>query len=141
MRHVFALVLLALLAAVCTVPVEAQPMLKRQAQFGVWPAPVTQDMADELGLDAPTGVLIQQVMDGLTGAALGLEAGADRARVHAGLDDLHGDHAPHGLGLLGLVDHAEAALAEQTADPWLLPDLAKFSDIRSLLSQVAIMPA
>ncbi|MEO1478987.1 MAG: alpha/beta fold hydrolase [Bacteroidota bacterium] len=75
MRHVFALVLLALLAAVCAVPVEAQPMLKRQAQFGVWPAPVTQDMAAELGLDAPTGVLIRQVMDGLTGAALDLEAG------------------------------------------------------------------
>ncbi|MEM8600475.1 MAG: PDZ domain-containing protein, partial [Bacteroidota bacterium] len=75
MRYVSAPVLLVLLLVVAAVPTEAQPTLKRQAQLGIWPAPVTQDIADELGLDAPTGVVIQQVMDGLTGAALGLQAG------------------------------------------------------------------
>ncbi|MEM9997888.1 MAG: alpha/beta fold hydrolase [Bacteroidota bacterium] len=69
-----ALVLLLTLAA-GLLPAEAQPVLKRQAQFGVWPAPVTPDIAAELGLEAPTGVVIQQVMDGLTGDALELEAG------------------------------------------------------------------
>ena len=47
---------------------------------------------------------------------LGLKPRDDRPRVHARLDDLERDHASHGLGLLGLVDHAEAALAEDLAD-------------------------
>ncbi|MEM6782185.1 MAG: alpha/beta fold hydrolase [Bacteroidota bacterium] len=75
MHYVFALALLVLLVVAGPVPAEAQPTLQRQAQFGIWPVPVTQDIADELGLDAPTGVMVQQVMDGLTGTALELEAG------------------------------------------------------------------
>ena len=46
------------------------------------------------------------------GLPLGLEAGEDLAAVHAGLDDLQGDHALHRLGLLGHVDGAHAAFAD-----------------------------
>src|SRR6266540_4442743 len=46
------------------------------------------------------------------GLPLGLEARDDLAAVHAGLDDLEGDLALHGLGLLGQEDRAHAALAE-----------------------------
>ena len=43
---------------------------------------------------------------------LGLEAGDDLAGVHARLDDLEGDLAPDGLGLLGHEDDAHAAFAD-----------------------------
>ena len=46
------------------------------------------------------------------GLPLGLEAGDDLPAVHARLDDLEGDLALHGLGLLGHVDGAHAALAD-----------------------------
>ena len=46
------------------------------------------------------------------GLALGLEAGDDVLRVHAGLDDLERDAAADGLELLGHVDDAHAALAD-----------------------------
>jgi hypothetical protein len=46
------------------------------------------------------------------GLALGLEAGDDLAGVHAGLDDLEGDLAVHGLALLGHPDLAHAAFAD-----------------------------
>ena len=45
--------------------------------------------------------------------ALGLEARDDVARVHAELDDLERDGAANGLGLLGQIDDAHAAFAEQ----------------------------
>ena len=46
------------------------------------------------------------------GLALGLEPGDDLLRVHPRLDDLQGDLAAHGLGLLGDVDDAHAPLAD-----------------------------
>ena len=49
------------------------------------------------------------------GLPLGLEAGHDFAGVHAGLDDLQGDRAADGLFLVGHVNDAHAALAEQLA--------------------------
>ena len=45
------------------------------------------------------------------GLALGLKAGHDLARVHAGLDDLESNFSPNGLLLLGHEDDAEAAFA------------------------------
>jgi hypothetical protein len=47
--------------------------------------------------------------------ALGLEAGDDLLGVHAQLDDLERDAADDGFGLLGHVDHAHAAFAQQMA--------------------------
>ena len=47
---------------------------------------------------------------------LGLEPRHHLTRVHAGLDHLHGDAPPRGL-LLGEVDLAHAALAEEAQDP------------------------
>jgi hypothetical protein len=44
--------------------------------------------------------------------ALGLETGDDLPRVHAELDDLQRDAAPHRCGLLGEVNDAAAALAD-----------------------------
>ncbi len=46
------------------------------------------------------------------GLPLGLEAGDDLPGVHARLDDLEGDLALHGAGLLGHVDGAHAAFAD-----------------------------
>jgi hypothetical protein len=43
---------------------------------------------------------------------LGLEAGQDGARIHAGLDELDGDEAFDRLGLLGHPDAAHAAFAD-----------------------------
>jgi hypothetical protein len=50
------------------------------------------------------------------------EPGDDLARVHARLDDLEGDLALHGLGLLGHEDCAHAAFAE------LLQELVRADD-------------
>ena len=46
------------------------------------------------------------------GLPLGLEAGDDLAAVHARLDDLDGDLALDGMGLLGHEDGAHAAFAD-----------------------------
>ena len=46
------------------------------------------------------------------GLPLGLEAGDDLLRVHAGLDELDGDQALDRLGLLGHPDRAHAAFAD-----------------------------
>ncbi len=43
---------------------------------------------------------------------LGLEAGDDRARVHAELDDFQRDAAPNGFLLVGQVHHAAAAFPD-----------------------------
>ena len=58
------------------------------------------------------------------GLALGLEAGHDLLGVHALLDDLQGDRAADGLGLLGLEDLAHAALADH-ADQVVGPDAVR----------------
>ena len=50
------------------------------------------------------------------GLSFGLEAGDDLFGVHAGLDDLERDLAADGLGLLGDVDDAHAALANLFAE-------------------------
>jgi len=47
---------------------------------------------------------------------LSLEARDDIARVHAELDDLDGNLPADGLGLLGEIDHAHAAFAEDADD-------------------------
>jgi hypothetical protein len=59
------------------------------------------------------------------GLALGLEAGDDLAAVHAGLDDLDGDLALHGLGLLGHEDGAHAALGDLLQELVLAHDPAR----------------
>jgi hypothetical protein len=46
------------------------------------------------------------------GLPFGLEAGDDRARVHAELDDLDGDFAPERLQLRGAIDDPATALAD-----------------------------
>ena len=46
------------------------------------------------------------------GLPLGLEPGEDLAAVHARLDDLERDHAPHRPRLLGHVDRAHAPFAD-----------------------------
>src|SRR5262249_570724 len=46
------------------------------------------------------------------GLPFGLEAGDDLATIHARFDDLEGDLALHGLGLLGHEDGAHAAFAD-----------------------------
>ena len=51
------------------------------------------------------------------GLPLGLEPRHHLAGVHPGLDDLQGDLAADRLFLLGQVDHAHAALAEDRQDP------------------------
>jgi hypothetical protein len=56
--------------------------------------------------------------------ALGLEAGDDLLRVHAGLDHLHRNAAPERLGLLRQVHRAHAALPEQLDDV-IRPDLRR----------------
>jgi hypothetical protein len=56
--------------------------------------------------------------------ALGLEAGDDLLRVHAGLDHLHRNAAAEGLGLLRQVHRAHAALPEQLDDV-IRPDLRR----------------
>ena len=43
---------------------------------------------------------------------LGLEPGDDLPGVHPRLDELEGDPSPHGVGLLGQVDNAEATLPD-----------------------------
>ena len=63
---------------------------------------------------------------------LGLEAGDHLRRVHAGLDDLEGDHAADGLLLLGHVDHAHAALAD------LLQQLVRADDRAGPFGRTAI---
>ena len=45
------------------------------------------------------------------GLPLGLEAGNDLPRIHAGLDDLQSHLAAHGIGLQGDIDNAHAAFA------------------------------
>ena len=47
------------------------------------------------------------------GLAFGPEPGEHLAAVHAGLDELERDGAPHRLGLLGHVDGAHAPLADR----------------------------
>jgi hypothetical protein len=51
------------------------------------------------------------------GLALGLEAGRHLFAVHIALDDLHGDLATHGRGLLGKPNLAHTALAQLLQQP------------------------
>ena len=50
------------------------------------------------------------------GLALGLEAGEDLARVHAGFDELQGDGATNGGGLFCFPDLAHASRANELAE-------------------------
>ena len=59
-------------------------------------------------------------------AALLLEAGEDLAGVHAALEELEGDLALDGLGLLGPPDEAEAAFAELFDEAVGTEDIADF---------------
>ena len=72
---------------------------------------------DEVGPAGVGGAGVEDAGDVLVvhhgqGLALGLEAGDDLAAVHPRLDDLQRDAAADGLGLLGHVDDAHAALAD-----------------------------
>ncbi|MEM6287952.1 MAG: alpha/beta fold hydrolase [Bacteroidota bacterium] len=49
--------------------------LARRGQIGVWPVPVTTATASDLGMDAPRGVLVQQVVPDAGAARAGLQAG------------------------------------------------------------------
>ena len=51
------------------------------------------------------------------GLAFGLEAGDDRLGIHAELDDLERDLAPHGCSLLGEIDHPATTLADLFHEP------------------------
>ena len=72
---------------------------------------------DEIGPAVFGGAAIENAGDidmvhDRQGLPFGLETGDDLAAVHDRLDDLEGDLALHGLGLLGHVDGAHAALAD-----------------------------
>lgn len=75
----------------------------------------------EIGLSALRGARVENLSDvgvaqACEGLPFGLESGEDLPVVRSRLDDLEGDLALHGLGLLGEEDGAHAALAQGVQD-------------------------
>ena len=87
----------------------------RSSQYSVIGTPLTSSMTKKGRPDLLTGVEhagdVGVVHQGQR-LAFGIEPGQDGAAVHAGLDDLDGDHPPYRRGLLGHPDAAHATLAD-----------------------------
>ncbi len=67
-------ILLVFISLFCLSIMNAQH-INRKASIGIYPAPVTQEIAQEKKLDKPTGVLVNQVLLNTTSSVLGLKTG------------------------------------------------------------------
>ena len=116
MDHAF---LVRMLNSVADIDEQLEPLSNRQAVLiaVVRQLDTTHQLHREVGAAVLGGAGVQDLGDiGMLHhrecLPLGLEAGQDLLGVHAGLEDLQRDSAPHRLDLLGLVDDAHAAFAE-----------------------------
>jgi hypothetical protein len=72
------------------------------------------------------------------GLPLGLEPSDDLFAVHPRFDDLQRHHAAHGLGLLGHVDDAHAALSDDLEQLVRADDRAEALGVRTPIDRVGI---